>query len=258
MCKKRTNAILDANGGLHHPRALKKAHEILLKHGYKNPILLHFVLSGSQSVEVYRDTYKEIAEHFRNHRFPVEYFGCLDATHEGGLHAHIFFIVETVKRFPWNTLNANDGEFLHKLANRRRINRIHISKPKNKVHRPTPWEPVFFARPVAKDGKLEDCMQWITDEYKNKSKEGIPGEEIYFFSEFKANTAKPAAKKKPVPVASSPSSEAAETDSVNVVFPSPIVGSRSRGRPSFLRAHRATSDAPPAHPSLASRATTGS
>jgi hypothetical protein len=251
MRNNQTDIILDANG-LHSPSALKKAHGILMNHGYKKPILLHFVLSGSESAQVYRDTYDEIAGHFRSHGFPVEYFGALEmATDKGGLLAHIFFIVETFERFPWNTLNVNDGEFLHKLANKRRINRIHISTPKNRIHRPNPWNPVFFARPEAQDGKLEDCMQWITDEYKNRSDADLPGQEIYFYSEIKANTAKRAAKKKPAPVSVPASSAVAkslplsdsvsepETGSVNLVFPLPSGRPHLRsypGRP-VVKAH---------------------
>src|SRR5690606_14704260 len=104
MCKKQTHAILDANGGLHRPKALEKAQDILLNHHYEKPILFQFVLTGSQTAQVYRDTLDEIVERFIGHGFPIAHVGYLEmGIDKGDLRARIFFIVETVKKFPGTT-----------------------------------------------------------------------------------------------------------------------------------------------------------
>ena len=111
-----------------------------------------------------------------------------------GLHAHVFYVIETSKKFPHATLDVTDGAWLHKLAERRGLNRIHIAKPQNKMH-DAKGKQQLFARLTEEDGKLADCLERIEYLYKNRSKEGVPCREIYFNSEFKANAAKRAAKK---------------------------------------------------------------
>jgi hypothetical protein len=197
MTKKETNPILRANGGLHSRRALKKIEERLQNHGMKKAILVHFVLTGSQIVQTYRDAYNEIAEELRSHGCTTEFFGCLEMDEIKGLHAHIYYLIETLKKFPKPILNVNDGEFLHNLSIKYGINRPHIAKPENPIHYSN-GKKQFFARPTAGE-KLDDCLQRIAYLYKNRSKEGVPCREIYFNSEFNANVAKRQAKRKTNP-----------------------------------------------------------
>jgi len=194
MKQKQTSAILNKNGGLHSKRALKKVQELLNTHGLKRAILVHMVLTGSQSVQVYRDTYNDIADHIRDNGSRCEYFGCLEMDEDKGLHAHVYFVIETSKQFPHATLNVKDGEWLHRLADRRSLNRIHIAKPQNKIHHAN-GKAQFFARLEEKDGRFADCLERIEYLYKNRSKEKVPSREIYFNSNHKANTAKRVAKK---------------------------------------------------------------
>lgn len=194
MNQKQPSAILSKNGGLHSKRALKKVQELLNTHGLKRAILVHMVLTGSQSVQVYRDTYNDIADHIRDNGSRCEYFGCLEMDEDKGLHAHVYFVSETSKKFPHATLNVNDGEWLHRLADRRSLNRIHIAKPKNKIHHVN-GKAQFFARLEEKDGRFADCLERIEYLYKNRSKEKVPSREIYFNSNHKANITKRVAKK---------------------------------------------------------------
>lgn len=190
--KKMNNAILDANGGLDSARALKTARNILINNDLKQPVLFHLVLTGSQSIAVYQAVIKSLVRRLRS-RCRTEYFGAYEVEpQEGkGLHAHCFFVVETSKKTPFKILDVNDGEYLHKLAERHKLvnqdgttRRIHVSKPKNRMHGGH-----FFARPVAGQ-LLVDCLGWIEYEFKLRSKDGVPSRETYFNSEFKANTVK--------------------------------------------------------------------
>jgi hypothetical protein len=224
-----SNAILSANGGLHSKRAMKKVKDRLQNHGMKRSILVQFVLTGSQSVKVYRDTYNDIADHIRDNGSRCEYFGCLEVDEVKGLHSHVYFVIETIKKFPHKTLDVTDGAWLHKLAERRGLvnddgttRRIHIAQPQNKMHN-SHGRKQFFAR-LDDEAKLADCLERIEYLYKNRSKANVPCREIYFNSNFEANKAKRTAKKKPVPVtrpAALPAAHEASIslDSEKVVIP---------------------------------------
>lgn len=190
MTSKRSSAILAANGGLDSARALDTAHSILKFHDLKQPVLFHMVLTGSESVATYQATIKALVRKLRLYGCRTEYFGAFEVQPLKGLHAHCFLLIETSKKPPFKILSVNEGDYLHKLAARNGINPIHIAKPQNPMHGGQ-----FFARPVAAEGKLADCLQWCTYVYKQRSKEKVPSRETYFNSEFNANTAKRAAAK---------------------------------------------------------------
>lgn len=190
--KKMNSAILGANGGLDSARALKTARNVLLNHDLRQPVLYHMVLTGSQDIKTYQAVIKSLVRRLRS-RCRTEYFGAYEVEPEEGkgLHAHCFLLIETSEKTPFKIMNVNDGEYLHKLAERHKLvnkdgstRRIHVAKPKNRMH-----DGHFFARPVG-DDKLANCLSWIEYEYKSRSKEGVQSRETYFNSEFKSNTAK--------------------------------------------------------------------
>jgi hypothetical protein len=215
--------ILNDNGGLDSARARSAAQNILLNHDLKQPVLYHFVFTGSQSIATYQAVIKSLVRRIRNHGCRLEYFGAYEVEPEEdkGLHAHCFLLIETNKKTPFKILNVNDGEYLHKLAIRHKLvnadgstRRIHIAKPKNRMH-----EGQFFARPT-KGEKLDNCLTWLDYPFKVRSKDDIPSREKYFYSEFKANTAKRAVKRQPV-VPSAPAVEAVIiAEAGNIVAPS--------------------------------------
>jgi hypothetical protein len=190
--KKMNSFILDANGGLESARALSHARNVLLSHDLKQPVLYHLVLTGSQSIPVYQGVIKSLMRRIRNHGCRLEYFGAYENDEKKGMHAHCYILIETGRRkTPFKLLDVNDGEYLHKLAERHglvnekgKTQRIHVSKPKNAMH-----EGQFFARPT-KGEKLDNCLCWIEYPYKQRSKDGIPAREKFFNSEFKANKSK--------------------------------------------------------------------
>ena len=211
-----SKAILSANGGVHSKRAMKKVKDRLQNHGMKRAILVHFVITGSQKVKVYRDTYNDIADHIRDNGSRCEYFGCLEMDEVKGLHAHAYFVIETSKKFPHKTLDVTDGAWLHKLAERRGLvnddgttRRIHIAQPQNKMH-DSNGKKQFFAR-LDTEAKLANCLERVEYLYKNRSKANVPCREIYFNSNFEANKAKRVRK-----VIDSPSAPKAEREVVAI------------------------------------------
>jgi hypothetical protein len=188
MTGRKTNAILAANGGLDSARALSEAREILLFHDLRQPVLYHVVITGSESVATYQATIKALVRRLRNYGCRTEYFGAFENQPLKGMHAHCFLLIETNKKNPIGILNVNDGKYLHKLAERNGINRLHITGPKNEIH-DSDGRPQLFARPVPDGGKLADCLQWVTYIFKMRSKQGVERRETYFNSEFTANKA---------------------------------------------------------------------
>jgi len=186
-----SNAILNANGGLDSARALSTAHDIMLNHGMKQPVLFHMILGGGKDIAAYQSAIKAIVRKLRIHGCRVEYFGAYEvAENRGGLHAHCFLLIETEKKLPFKILHVGDNEWLHKFAMKRNLKRIKLAQPQNPIHY-SHGKQQFFARPVG-DERLTDCLKWITYVYKSRSKEEVPGRETYFYSEFKANTVKQA------------------------------------------------------------------
>jgi len=155
--------------------------------------------------------YNDIADHIRDNGSRCEYFGCLEMDENKGLHAHVYFVIDRSKKFPHKTLDVTDGAWLHKLAQRRGLNRIHIAQPQNKMHNSN-GKKQFFAS-LDDEAKLADCLERIEYLYKNRSKENVPCREIYFNSNFEANKAKRAKKK---PVSDSPSAPKAEQEEIAV------------------------------------------
>lgn len=191
MTNKRSSAILDANnGGLDSARALDTAQTILKHHDLRQPVLYHMVVTGSESIATYQAVIKALVRKLRLYGCRTEYFGAFEVQPLKGLHAHCFLLIETSKKPPFKIMSITDGEYLHKLALRHGLtNRIHIAKPKNPMHGDQ-----FFARPVASEGKLANCLVWATYVYKQRSKAKVPSRETYFNSEFKANAVKRAAR----------------------------------------------------------------
>lgn len=186
MTKKNSNAVLAANGGLHSSRAFATAQNILKHHDLRQPVLFHMVLTGSDDITTYQATIKALVRRLRTYGCRTEYFGAFEFQPLKGLHAHCFLLIETSKKTPFKILDIKDEGYLHKLADRSGINRIHIAKPKNDMHGGQ-----LFARPVG--DKLEDCLTWCGYVYKARSKHLVQSRETYFNSEFKANSVKRAA-----------------------------------------------------------------
>lgn len=197
---KMSNPILDANGGLDSKRALRTAHNILLNHDLQRPILYHLVITGGD-IKTYQAVIQKLIRRIRT-KCRAEYFGAYEvAENRGGAHAHVFILIETRYNQPFKFLDIREGGYLLKIKKAHGLKfPIHVSKPKNAMHRGQ-----MFAVPEG-DDLLADCLKWCAYEYKSRSKEGVERREVYFNSEFESNKAKRvAAKPKRVKKSSLPS-----------------------------------------------------
>lgn len=187
--KKYSNAILDKNGGLHSRRALKSVQQAMTTHGLKKPILYQIIMSGKSTKGEYQATIKRLIEHIRT-KCKAEYVGAYEVgTEKGGLHCHMFVIVETLHHFPGNdVLNVSAGNFIARRIKRTGMS-ITIEPPKNTMH-----DGQMFAR-MDTPAKLANCIDWCTYILKVRSKDAVPGRETYFNSCHAANARKREAKR---------------------------------------------------------------
>lgn len=182
--KQYTNNILAKNGGLHSRRALKTVRQAMTTHKFKRPILYHIILSGKSTKKEYQATIKRLIEHIRT-KCKAEYIGAYEVGEEkNGLHCHAFVIVETLEHFPGDdVLNVSAGYFIARRIARTGMS-ISIEPPKNTMH-----DAQMFAR-MDTPAKLANCIDWATYTLKLRSKDAVPGREIYFGSCHAANARK--------------------------------------------------------------------
>lgn len=185
--KKQTNTVLagNNNGGLHSARGLATLKQVLTTHDLKDAVLYQVIFTGTQDKGLYQNAIKALMRHIRT-KCRAEYIGGYEVGDEkGGLHAHCYIIIETSKHFPADLLDVREGQFLHRLANRKdKEICIRIEPPKNRMHGGQ-----MFARMNTPE-KLADCVKWASYYLKPRSKDAVPGRETYFGSEFTSNITK--------------------------------------------------------------------
>lgn len=213
--RKYSNNILAKNGGLHSARQLKSVRQLMTNHGLKDAILYEFILAGKADKADYQATIKKLMQHIRT-KCRAEYIGAYEVGDEkGGLHCHVFVIVETLHHFPGNDLlNVSAGHFIARRIALTGMS-IKIAPPQNPMH-----DEQMFAR-MDTPAKLADCIEWTTYILKLRSKDAVPGREIYFASEFASNTRKREAKRQKYRDALEKSSR--PTAPATQTVPSPLV-----------------------------------
>jgi hypothetical protein len=230
--KQYSNNILAKNGGLHSRRALKTVRQAMTTHKFKKPILYQIILSGKPTKADYQATIKRLIEHIRT-KCKAEYIGAYEVGDEkGGLHAHAFVIVETLDHFPGNdVLNVSAGYFIARRIARTGMS-IKIAPPQNTMH-----DGAMFAR-MDTPAKLANCIDWTTYTLKLRSKDAVPGREIYFGSCHAANARKreavrqkyrDAVLKSSRPAAPQAAQEALDAQAATQTVPSPPVDSTGKG-----------------------------
>jgi hypothetical protein len=154
-------------------------------HDLKNAVLYHIILSGSQDKAVYQATMKALMRHIRT-KCRAEYMNAYEVGEEkGGLHCHMFVIIETAKHFPSDLLDVREGQWIaRRIKHKTMGHSIRIEPPKNAMH-----GGAMFAR-MNTPAKLENCINWATYQLKPRSKDGVPGRETYSGSEFVSNIEK--------------------------------------------------------------------
>ena len=173
------------NDGLHSKRRLNTIQQVFKTHDLKNAVLYHIILSGSQDKAVYQATMKALMRHIRT-KCRAEYMNAYEVGEEkGGLHCHMFVIIETAKHFPSDLLDVREGQWIaRRIKHKTKGHSIRIEPPKNAMH-----GGAMFAR-MNTPAKLENCINWATYQLKPRSKDGVPGRETYSGSEFVSNIEK--------------------------------------------------------------------
>lgn len=210
-----TEDVRVLNDGLHSKRRLNTIQQVFKTHDLKDAVLYHIILSGSQDKAVYQATMKALIRHIRT-KCRAEYMNAYEVGEEkGGLHSHMFVIIETSEHFPSDLLDVREGGWIARRVKRKakeakeagldKTLSIRIEPPKNRMH-----GGAMFAR-MNTPAKLENCINWATYQLKPRSKEGVPGRETYSGSEFISNIAKREAKRQKYRDALTKSSKPAPT-----------------------------------------------
>jgi hypothetical protein len=204
------------NDKLHSKRRLNTIQEVFKTHDLKKAVLYHFILSGSQSKAVYQATMKALIRHIRT-KCRAEYMNAYEVGEEkGGLHCHMFIIIETAEHFPSDLLDVSQGEWISRRIKRTGLS-IRIEPPKNHMH-----GGAMFAKMNTPE-KLENCVNWCTYQLKQRSKEGVPGRETYSGSEFVSNIAKRESKRQKHRDALTKSSKPAKIESQQPSLPTAVL-----------------------------------
>lgn len=173
--KKVRTAITDANGGMNSPRNYKLAVDMLKTHPYTNGRLYHLVLTGSEDRKDYQWAIDRLCRELRANDMPVMWKACYERDEEKRFHAHYFLLIESKNRIPCQWIRYREGEFLASMLAERKLG-FNISQPQNRIH----WhkgQPQNYARVPKKDSpRLDDCIQWISYLYKERSKEAVTGQ----------------------------------------------------------------------------------
>ena len=180
--KKHSNPILDNpdNGGIHSTRRLKSVHTMMTTHGLKNAVVYEFILAGKADKGEYQATIKALVRHIRT-QCRAEYVGAYEiGSEKGGLHCHCYIIIETAPQIPRYLLDVTAGHWIARRIARTGMS-IKIAPPKAPMH-----GGAMFAK-MDTPAKLADCIAWVEYHVKGRSKDGVPGREVYFASEFASN-----------------------------------------------------------------------
>lgn len=236
--KKHSNPILDNpdNGGIHSTRRLKSVHTMMTTHGLKNAVVYEFILAGKADKSEYQATIKALVRHIRT-QCRAEYVGAYEiGSEKGGLHCHCYIIIETAPQIPRYLLDVTAGHWIARRIARTGMS-IKIAPPKAPM-----YGGAMFAK-MDTPAKLADCIAWVEYHVKGRSKDGVPGRETYFASEFASNAIKREAKrqkyrdaltKSSKPAAGPAAQEALDAPAafhpIQDKTPFPLVGSRLEGQ----------------------------
>jgi len=178
--KKITTKTTEANEGMHNLAGYQKAKAMIEGHEYVQARLYHLCFMESTQVQPYQDAVKALAERLRKHGAPCQWRAALEVDEEKGLHMHIYLLVEANKFNPDHIINRKPGGWLDIMTLKKEI-AFHINPPRSSIHNPPDKKPHNYATvPKTKKEKIEDCVEWISYLYKNRSKPDL--RQIYFSS----------------------------------------------------------------------------
>lgn len=168
------------NGGMHDLKGYKKAKAMIEDHQYKEARLYHLCFLGATQVAPYKAAIKALMERLRDHGAPAQYKAALEEDEGKELHMHVFVLVEAAKFNPDHIINRKAGGWMDTMTLKKDIT-FDINAPRSPIHNPPERKPYNYASvPKTKKDKIDDCIEWISYLYKNRSKPDL--RQIYFSS----------------------------------------------------------------------------
>jgi hypothetical protein len=173
-----TTEITERHGGVHSQRALRRARDLLVGHGFARPRLYHIVLldhasESATSANRFKGAIKALCRKLRQHGIPVRWRACIERDDEKGLHCHVFMLVDATAANPCaiiNTKRQGAQAWLHKMLAVRFMD-FHLAQPKADMHRVGGTADGRRKNYATLAGpKLDDCFVWISYLAKQRSK----------------------------------------------------------------------------------------
>lgn len=170
--------ITERHGGVHSQRALSRARDLLLEHGFVRPRLYHLVLldhaaESPTSVRRFQGAIKALCRKLRQHGVPARWRACIERDDEKGLHCHVFVLVDATAVNPCaiiNTKRQGTQAWLHKMLAARFMD-FHLAQPKADMHRVGGKADGRRKNYATLAGpKLDDCLVWVSYMAKQRSK----------------------------------------------------------------------------------------
>lgn len=175
-----TTEITERNGGVHSQRALTRARELLVGHGFARPRLYHIVLldhaaESPTSTRRFQGAIKALCRKLRQIGIPTRWRACIERDDEKGMHAHLFMLVDATAANPCSIINAKRHGAQAWLNNMlaARFMDFHLSQPKADLHRVGGTADGRRKNYATLAGhKLDDCLVWVSYLTKQRSKPG--------------------------------------------------------------------------------------
>lgn len=158
---------------MHNPRGFTSAKRMLETCEYKEARLYHLAFTDAEQVKPYQEARKALCEELRRNKVRCQWRACIEADEKRGFHMHLFILLEAKLFNPDHILNRKSHGWLTTLATKLGID-FYINKPRDHIHLSESGTQYNYASlPKSKQNKLDNCIEWISYLYKNRSKEGL-------------------------------------------------------------------------------------
>lgn len=157
---------------------------MLREHSYIEARLYHLAFGDSTQVEPYLEIIKSLVEKLRKMGMPCQYMAALEEDTTKCLHIHVFLLVEAAHYNPDRVINGNSPGWLRDTAQKKEVS-FSLYPPESSIHWGTTKDGIstklnYATVPKTKRAKVDDCCEWISYLFKNRSKPDI--RQIYFSS----------------------------------------------------------------------------
>jgi hypothetical protein len=168
-----TSVTTGKNEGIHSTKQYKQTCEWLDNHNYTNAQLWHVVLTGTDDREKYEVVLNRLLEKLRDNGVPCSSKSAYELCPTKGFHRHVLILAEAKAHQPIAIINPRKDGPLAKLCSSHGVG-FYIAEPTNKMHWTKDGKPKSYMYVPKKPGPvLEDCKNWASYIFKNRTKEGV-------------------------------------------------------------------------------------